>query len=148
MNPKLKLVLFALSPFLVGIIIELSIKQFSFKSPLILLISLFFCGLWFAFGYHSVKLTNSLMEAIILGNCFILIAGGLIPLSSVIPEFYLVGLTVKFYYFLLPMIIIVGKIANATGLVIENALFFGAVLLMLLLFSGGYLVGARNQVRS
>lgn len=67
---KLKLLLFAVSPFIIGYILNYLMIRFNWYGLIISIISIAFCVYWFFVGYKSYDYTKTKKESILLGNSF------------------------------------------------------------------------------
>lgn len=71
---KLKLLLFAVSPFIIGYILNYLMIKFNWYGLIISIISIAFCVYWFFVGYKSYDYTKTKKESILLGNSFAILS--------------------------------------------------------------------------
>lgn len=81
---RLKLMLFSVSPYMIGYLLSYAMLKFNWYGTIISVISILFCVYWFFVGYKSYDYVKSTKESILLGNCFGIVSIILIMLQKVI----------------------------------------------------------------
>lgn len=81
---RLKLLLFSVSPYIIGYLLSYAMLKFDWYGKIISIISILFCVYWFFVGYKSYDYVKSTKESILLGNCFGIVSIILIMLQKVV----------------------------------------------------------------
>lgn len=146
---KFKLLLFAISPLLIGYLIDRGIMGFGWYGLEISIISVLFVIYWFFVGYKSYDYVETRKESILLGNSFaiisiLLILGQVIFLKRFV--FGLIGILPQFFY--MPMIRVSSWVERFLLFFIRTrhstTMFIFSFVLMILIYYAGYNKKAKN----
>ena len=138
MNNKLKLILLAVTPFIIGNLFNLI--ALSGVAAILLIASILFYCFWLWIGFISYKLTDSTVQSLLIGNSFgiatliILLGAGLI-LQSYLPG--IIGFQLQMYF--LPAVSVTSKVLMIFFKSISsNGIFGASFVLMVLVYYIGY----------
>ncbi len=139
---KFKLLLFAISPLLIGYLIHRAIMGFGWYGIEISIISILFVAYWFFVGYKSYDYVDTGKESILLGNSFaiisiVLILGQIIFLGG--HSFNIIGLLPQIFY--MPMVRVSSWVERIVLFFIRTRsstgnLIFSFVLMILIYYAG------------
>lgn len=102
---KLKLLLFSVSPFIIGYLLNYGMIKFNLYGAIVSIISILFFAYWFFAGYKSYDYIKTAMGSIFIGNSFAIVSILLIIFQEVVLGRYMfniVGFAPQMFY--LPMI--------------------------------------------
>lgn len=136
MNNKLKLVLFAITPFIIGNIVNALIMRAGWYGTSMLIISILFFIYWFITGYISTNYSKSALEAVLVCNSFAIISVGSLLLSGII--------FMQAQMFFLPSIRVTSKILAIFGGLSSNGVFLGSCIFMIVVYYFGYRTGKKK----
>ena len=138
MNDKLKLTLLAITPLIIGNLVNFI--------PLTIIISVLFLLYWFWIGFISAKFTESGIQSILIGNSFGIISIIILLVTEIIFKRYLtgfLGLQPQMYFLVsikIPAIVLPLFIAHLNG----TLLFGTSFVLMVLVYYIGYIIGRKK----
>ncbi len=150
---RLKLLLYAVSPFVIGYLIDRAMWSFGWFGSTISAINILFAAYWFFVGYLSYDYTKTFRESILLGNSF-----AIVSLFSVVVQlmvlgryvFGIVGIAPQMFY--LPIIWLSSSLERVIFPFIRTqhtmTTLIWSFLLMLGLYYAGYSVRLRNVHKS
>ena len=140
---KIKLLLFAISPLLIGYLIDRGMMSFGWYGIEISILSILFVVYWFFVGYKSYDYVESRKESILLGNSFaiisiVLILGQIIFLGG--HSFNIIGILPQFFY--MPMVRVSSWVEKIVLFFIRirysTVNFIFSFVLMILIYYAGY----------
>lgn len=145
MNNKLKLVLFAITPFIIGNLFNL--VALSGINALFLIFSILFYVYWLWVGYSSYKLTESIVQSLLIGNSFGIITIIILLVSGLVFQRYLpgvIGFQLQMYF--LPATNVASRVLMIFFKNISsNALYGMSFVLVVLVYYIGYIIGRKKN---
>lgn len=145
MNNKLKLVLFAITPFIIGNLFNLI--ALSGISALFLITSILFYVYWLWVGYISYKLADSMVQSLLIGNSFGIVTIIILLVSGLVFQRYLpgvIGYQLQMYF--LPATNVASKILMIfLKSITSNGIFTTSFVLMVLSYYIGYIIGRKKS---
>lgn len=140
---RVKLLLFAISPLLIGYLIHGAIMRFDWYGIEISIFSILFVVYWFFVGYKSYDYVDTSKESMLLGNSFAIISIGLI-LGQIIflggHSFNIIGLLPQIFY--MPMVRVSSWVEKIvlffTRTRYSTVTFIFSFILMMLIYYAGY----------
>ena len=145
MNNKLKLVLFAITPFIIGNLFNLI--ALSGISALFLIFSILFCVYWLWVGFISYKLTDSKVQSLLIGNSFGIVTIIVLLVMRLVFQSYLpgfIGFQLQMYF--LPATGVASRILTILFKSVSMIGVFGAsFVLMVLIYYVGFIVSRKRN---
>lgn len=146
MNNKIKLIVLAITPFIIGNLFNFLILK-NMEIELMVLFSILFYLYWFYIGFLSSKFTESTLQSMLIGNSGGILSIVLLMFTGLVLKEYLtgiIGLQLQLYF--LPSIkiadIILKGLTSSMG---SNLIFFMSFVLMLATYFAGYHMGLKRM---
>ncbi len=145
---KGKLLLFAISPFLIGVGMNGMMVKWDWYGASMTLISIIFSIYWIYGGYRSFEYSKSRLKSNLLGNGFAMASIGVILIQwGLLGRFMMNFMGFVPQMFFLPTVRMVAMIRRVLFFLPVNSTFgilSMAFLFMLLLYNIGYTIGVRK----
>lgn len=141
---KLKLLLLAITPFLIGSLLSRAIVKFDWYGTIVSIISIVFCLYWFFVGYKSYDYVETKIESIFLGNSFAIVSIVLVLYQSLIRKaFYFNIVGTASQHFFMPMVRVGSWVNSILWIFFRHTNNFAVIgmisfVLMILIYCSGY----------
>lgn len=147
---KLQLWILAVSPFVLGYLLDSAMMRFNWYGTTLTVISVLFYVYWYCAGYVSANWTKSITESTLVGNSFAMVSFVLITVQTTIVKRFLtniLGLCPQMFF--LPSLRLAAQIESVLLFFLPIRYFwatcFVSLALMVLVYRAGYKAGSKRK---
>ncbi len=145
MGNKIKLIVLAITPFILGNLFNFLVLK-NIEIELIVLFSVLFYLYWFYVGFLSSKFTESTLQAMLIGNSGGILSIVILMFTGIVLKKYLIGIIgLQLQLYFLPSIKVASFILiGLTSSVGSNSIYFMSFVLMIVTYFSGYHMGLKR----
>jgi hypothetical protein len=147
---KLQLWILAVSPFVLGYLLDSAMMRFNWYGTTLTVISVLFYVYWYCAGYVSANWTKSITESTLVGNSFAMVSFVLITVQTTIVKRFLtniLGLCPQMFF--LPSLRLAAQIESVLLFFLPIRYFwatcFVSLALMVVVYRAGHKAGSKRK---